>query len=205
MNGNQVVDHLSRLEARLEDDNIQIIKEDFPDEQLRHFGGMRIASKVLQSGFYWPNMFKDAHEFYHACDHCQRMGRLSRRQEMPLQNIVEIELFGLDFMVDYISKWTEVSAFPTNDAKSVMKFLHKNISTRFGTPCTLISDEGSHFDCKFVASALHRYGVKHKIATTYHPQKNDQVEVSNREIKQILEKVVNPTRKDWSSRLDEAL
>ncbi|XP_016676377.1 uncharacterized protein [Gossypium hirsutum] len=50
-----------------------------------------------------------------------------------------------------------------------------------------------------------RYGVKHKIATTYHPQTNGQVEVSNREIKQILEKVVNPTHKDWSSKLDEAL
>ncbi|KAA3487526.1 Transposon Ty3-G Gag-Pol polyprotein [Gossypium australe] len=40
---------------------------------------------------------------------------------------------------------------------------------------------------------------------TYHPQTNGQVVVSNREIKLILEKVVNPTRKDWSSRWDEAL
>jgi hypothetical protein len=50
-----------------------------------------------------------------------------------------------------------------------------------------------------------KYGVHHRVATTYHPQSNGQVEVSNREIKGILEKVVNPNRKDWSLRLDDAL
>ncbi|KAA3483208.1 Pol polyprotein [Gossypium australe] len=107
--------------------------------------------------------------------------------------------------VGYVSKWVEAVALPINDAKSVLKFLHKNILTRFGTPRTLISDECSHFDYKVVANALNRYGVKHKIATTYCPQKNGQAKVSNREIKQILEKVVNPKGKYWSSRLDEAL
>ncbi|XP_039054287.1 uncharacterized protein LOC120196583 [Hibiscus syriacus] len=40
---------------------------------------------------------------------------------------------------------------------------------------------------------------------TYHPQKNNQDELSNREIKQILEKVVNLRQKNWSPKLDEAL
>ncbi|XP_016755093.1 uncharacterized protein [Gossypium hirsutum] len=68
-----------------------------------------------------------------------------------------------------------------------------------------MSDEGSHFDYKLVANALNIYGFKHKIAMTYHPRTNGQAEVFNREIKKILEKVVNPTHKDWSSRLDEVL
>ena len=50
-----------------------------------------------------------------------------------------------------------------------------------------------------------KYGVKHKVATTYHPQSNGQTEVSNREIKKILEKVVNPIRKDWSLHLHDSL
>ncbi|XP_012477590.1 uncharacterized protein LOC105793211 [Gossypium raimondii] len=69
-----------------------------------------------------------------------------------------------------------------------MKFLYKNILTRFGTPSSIITDEGSHFDCKLIANALHRYGVKHKLATVYHPQTNGQVEISNNEIKKIPEK-----------------
>ena len=50
-----------------------------------------------------------------------------------------------------------------------------------------------------------KYGVRHKVATTYHPQSNGQAEVSKREIKKILEKLVNPTRKDWSLRLHDSL
>ncbi|PHT24629.1 hypothetical protein CQW23_35678 [Capsicum baccatum] len=55
-------------------------------------------------------------------------------------------------------------------------------------------------------SVLAKYGVKqHKVATPYHPQTSGQVEVSNREIKQILAKTVNANRKDWSRKLDDAL
>jgi hypothetical protein len=52
---------------------------------------------------------------------------------------------------------------------------------------------------------LSKYGIKHKVALAYHPQTNGQAEISNREIKQILEKTVCPSRKDWSRRLDDAL
>ena len=46
--------------------------------------------------------------------------------------------------VDYVSKWVEAIAATTNDAKVVLKLLHKNIFTRFGTPQAIISDEGTH-------------------------------------------------------------
>ena len=52
---------------------------------------------------------------------------------------------------------------------------------------------------------LRKYNVTHKVSTAYHPQTNGQAEVSNREIKSILEKMVNPSRKDWSLHLDDAL
>ena len=188
-----------------------------------HYGSERTAAKVLQSGFYWPTLFKDAHQFVKTCDRCQRVGNISKRNEMPLQTILEVEIFdvwGIDFMgpfpsslsnqyillaVDYVSKWVEAAALPSNDAKVVLKFLQKNIFTRFGTPRAIISDEGSHFCNKSFTALLAKYGVNHKVATAYHPQTNGQAEVSNREVKKILEKVVNPSRKDWSLRLDDAL
>jgi len=49
-----------------------------------HFGAQHTATKVLQSGFYWPTMFKDANAFVTACDRCQHTGNISRRNEMPL-------------------------------------------------------------------------------------------------------------------------
>ncbi|KAL4378778.1 hypothetical protein GQ457_02G021180 [Hibiscus cannabinus] len=132
------------------------------------------------------------------------------------KNILEVELFdvwGIDFMgpfpssfgnlyillaIDYVSKWVEAIATTHNDAKTVQRFIKKNIFTRFGTPRVIISDEGRHFDNRSIAAALRKLGINHKLSTAYHPQTNGQAEASNREIKSILEKVVNPNRKDWS-------
>ncbi|KAK6119639.1 hypothetical protein DH2020_046616 [Rehmannia glutinosa] len=82
--------------------------------------------------------------------------------------------------VDYVSKWIEAIATPTN----------KHIFTRFGTPRAIVSDEGTHFYNKLFNNLLSKYGVRHKIALSYHPQYNGQAEISNREVKQILEKTL---------------
>ena len=69
----------------------------------------------------------------------------------------------------------------------------------------MISDGGSHFCNCTIEALLKKYGVTHKVSAPYHPQTSGQAEVSNREIKQILEKAVSPNSKDWSQRLDDAL
>ncbi|XP_022852629.1 uncharacterized protein LOC111374214 [Olea europaea var. sylvestris] len=107
--------------------------------------------------------------------------------------------------VDYISKWVEAIALPTNDTKVVIEFLKKYIFTRYGTPRAIISDGGKHFINLQLVQLLNKYGVKHKVATPYHPQTNGQVEVLNRQLKRILEVTVNSSRKDWSKKLDDAL
>lgn len=58
-----------------------------------HLKGTIIATKVLQSGYFWTSLFKDANELFKTCDRCQRIGNISMRQEIPLTNILEIELF----------------------------------------------------------------------------------------------------------------
>ncbi|XP_050117637.1 uncharacterized protein LOC126595360 [Malus sylvestris] len=187
-----------------------------------HFGAKKTALKVLQSGFYWPTLFKDAHHFAMTCDRCQRTGNLSSRSQMPLQNILEVELFdvwGIDFMgpfptshgylyiivaVEYVSKWVEAIPTRTNDHKVVLSFLKEHIFTRFGTPRALISDGGSHFINKPFEALMKQYNITHKVATPYHPQTSGQVEVSNREIKHILEKTVSQNRKDWALKVSDA-
>ncbi|KAL6347344.1 hypothetical protein AAG906_016810 [Vitis piasezkii] len=82
-----------------------------------------------------------------------------------------------------------------NDHKVVLKFLKENIFSRFGVPKAIISDGGAHFCNKPFEALLSKYGVKHKVATPYHPQTSGQVELANREIKNILMKVVNSNEK----------
>ncbi|XP_076958668.1 uncharacterized protein LOC143634480 [Bidens hawaiensis] len=114
---------------------------------------------------------------------------------MPLQPILVVDIFdvwGIDFMgpfpnscgylyilfvVDYVSKWVESVAKRMNDHS--MNFT--------------------------VGKLFKRYGVNHRIATPYHPQTSGQVEVSNRQIKEILMKTIRVERKDWSIKLDVAL
>ncbi|RVW27153.1 Pro-Pol polyprotein [Vitis vinifera] len=157
------------------------------------------------------------------CDRCQRLGKLTKRNQMPMNPILIVELFdvwGIDFMgpfpmsfgnsyilvgVDYVSKWVEAIPCKQNDHRVVLKFLKENIFSRFGVPKTIISDGGAHFCNKPFEALLSKYGVKHKVATPYHPQTSGQVELANREIKNILMKVVNSNRKDWSIRLHDSL
>ncbi|XP_070011277.1 uncharacterized protein [Nicotiana sylvestris] len=138
----------------------------------------------------------------------------------PIQEVEVFDVWGIDFMgpfvgssgnkyilvaVDYLSKWVEAAAFPTDDARVVVGFLKKNIFTHFGTPRAIISDGGTHFYNRAFEKLLMKYVVHHKVATSYHPQTSGQVEVSNREIKSVLTKTVNATRTDWAKKLDDAL
>ncbi|GJX88812.1 reverse transcriptase domain-containing protein [Tanacetum coccineum] len=187
-----------------------------------HYGANYTAKKVFDSGFYWPTIYKDAHELVKNCDSCQRQGKISQRDEMPQNSIQVCEIFdvwGIDFMgpfpssrgnkyilvaVDYLSKWVEAKALPTNDARVVVKFL-KSLFARFGTPRAIISDRGTHFCNDKFAKVMSKYGVTHHLATAYHPQTSGQVEVSNCGLKRILERAVRENRASWSDRFDDAL
>ncbi|GJY99408.1 reverse transcriptase domain-containing protein [Tanacetum coccineum] len=184
-----------------------------------HHSALVTAKKVYESGFYWP---KDANEYVRQCDACQRSRNMSSRNEMPQNNIHVYEVFdvwGLDFMgpfpqsrgnkyilvvVDYVSKWVEAQAFPTNDAHVVVKFL-RSLFARFGVPKALISDTRTHFCNSQLEKALQRYGVTYKLSMAYHPQSNGQTKVTNKAIKHILERSVGYNPKDWSENLNDAL
>ncbi|GJX78411.1 reverse transcriptase domain-containing protein [Tanacetum coccineum] len=148
------------------------------------------AKKVFDSGFYWPTIYRDAHDLVTRCNACQHQGKISQKDEMP-QNAIQVceifDVWGINFIglfpsfrgnkyilvaVEYLSKWVKAKALPTNDARVVVKFL-KSLFTRFGTPRAIISDRGTHF-C------------------------NDQ-------FAKVMLKTVGENRASWSDKLDDAL
>ena len=105
-----------------------------------HFSAKKTAAKILQCRFYWPTLFRDAHTYCASCERCQKLGSISRRNMMPFNPILIVEIFnvwGIDFMgpfpnsfgnlyilvvVDYVSKWVEAVACKTNDHRVVVQF-----------------------------------------------------------------------------------
>nr|GFA09891.1 hypothetical protein [Tanacetum cinerariifolium] len=204
---NYAADHLSRLENPYE--NV------FDPKEINETFLSNLSTKLLIRT-------QDAFELVKRCDSCQRKGKISQKDEMPQNSIQVCEIFdvwGIDFMgpfpsskgnkyiliaVDYLSKWVEAKALPTNDARVVIKFL-KSLFSRLGTPKAIISDRGTHFCNDQFARVMSKYGVTHRLSTAYHPQTSGQVEVTNRGLKRILERTVGENRALWSDKLKDAL
>ncbi|GJV22090.1 reverse transcriptase domain-containing protein [Tanacetum coccineum] len=199
-----VADHSSRIEnPHMEVLTEREITDEFSDEHLMVLKSKSSNDepwlqqrKVFESGFIGIVVFKDANEYAEV-----------------------VNVWGLDFMgpfpesrgnkyilvaVDYVSKWVEAQALPTNDARVVVKFL-RQLFARFGVPKALISDRGTHFCNSQLEKTLQRYGVTHKLSTAYHPQSNGQTKVTNMAIKCILERSVRYNPKGWLEKLNDAL
>nr|GEU93030.1 DNA-directed DNA polymerase [Tanacetum cinerariifolium] len=120
-----------------------------------HHGANLTAKKVFDAGFFWPSIYRDAHDMIKTCDTCQRQGKISQRDEMP-QNAIQVceifDVWGIDFM----------SPFPSSKGNKA-----------------IISDRGTHFCNDQFTRVMIKYGVTHHLATAYHPQTSGQVEVSN--------------------------
>nr|GEX05838.1 reverse transcriptase domain-containing protein [Tanacetum cinerariifolium] len=153
-----------------------------------HHGANLTSKKVFDVGFFWPSIYCDAHDMIKTYD----------TWPFPSSKGNKYILVA----VDYLSKWVEAKALPTNDARVVVKFL-KSLFSRFGIPRAIISDRRTHLCNDQFTRVMIKYGVTHRLATTYHPQTSGQVEVSNHGLKHILERTVGENRDHRKLQLNE--
>ena len=138
----------------------------------------------------------------------------------PILEVKIFNLWGIDFIgpfppsngkeyilvaVDYVFKWVEAIPTRTNDHWEVLQFVRRCILSRYGCPKAIISDGSSRFNNAHFRALLKKYGVHHRITTLCHPKAYGQVEVSNKEVKSILKKIIRPDGKDWAHKLPNAL
>ncbi|RVW80776.1 Retrovirus-related Pol polyprotein from transposon 17.6 [Vitis vinifera] len=178
---NVVADHLSRL-AITHNSHVLPINDDFPEESLMllekapwyaHIANYLVTGEVPSEwkaqdrkhffakihAYYWEEPFL----FKYCADQIIRKCVPEEEQQGILSHCHENACGG-----HFASQ------------KTAMK---ENIFSRFGVPKAIISDGGTHFCNKPFETLLAKYGVKHKVATPYHPQTSGQVELANREIK----------------------
>ncbi|XP_023768988.1 uncharacterized protein LOC111917544 [Lactuca sativa] len=164
-------------------------------------GARALTGKVLRMGVYWPTIQQDAIEVTRKCGECQSYAPVQANPLAPLSNISSpwpfyrwgIDIVGpfpeaprkLKYMVvavDYITKWIEAEPLAFISGRHMIKFVWKNIMTRFVTPKVLIGNNGLQFVENPFREWCTAKGISQRFTSVAHPQANGQTEVSNRTI-----------------------
>eukprot|EP00253_Pinus_taeda_P024101 PITA_24101 len=184
----------------------------------------RTAFKILSLGYYSSSIFEDSKKYMKSSDSCQRMGRPTTTDEMPLQPQVHLDPFekwALEFIgpinptskgkkyilvcIDYVTKWAEAKALVRATEKTVVNFLFEEIFVRYGVPREIVTDQGTQFTSKLLKDITEKYQIKQRRSTPYHPQANGQVESTNKTLEGIITKTIAMNRKNWEEKLKDAL
>ena len=136
-------------------------------------------------------MQKEAQEYVKKCDQCQRF--VSNIHQLggvlnPLSSLWPFAQWGLDIVepfpkaagnkrwllvnTDYFTKWIEAEPLANIKDMDAKRFVWKNIVTRFGIPCTLISNNGLQFDSKAFRWYYYDLSITNRYSSSAYPQGN---------------------------------
>ena len=136
-------------------------------------------------------MQKEAQEYVKKCDQCQRF--VSNIHQLggvlnPLSSLWPFAQWGLDIVepfpkaagnkrwllveTDYFTKWVEAEPLANIRDMDAKRFVWKNIVTRFGIPCTLISNNGLQFDSKAFRWYYYDLSITNRYSSSAYPQGN---------------------------------
>ena len=190
--------------------------------QVGHLGIAK-TFEMVQRKFYWPGFFKAVEEFCRNCEVCAKNKAVPRpRSPMKPIEVVPIPFYmiGVDIIgplkttsrgnkyilsvIDYYTKYAEAVALPNQEAVTVARAL-EDIFARHGMPLVLLTDQGSNFESKVIASLCEMFGIEKRRTTAYHPQTDGLCERFNGILKSLLRMRVNQEKNDWDEQLPNAL
>jgi hypothetical protein len=191
-----------------------------------HYAGRETVQKVLRASPWWPTLHRDAKDYARVYDVCQRVGKPSRRDKIPLAPQMTLQAFekwAIDFVgpinppgkhtgaryiisaTEYLTKWVKARAVKDCSATKVVHFIFDDIITMFGCPKILMRDQGTHFINKIVEALTEEFAVHHQKSTPYHPQANGTVEAFNKILETTLTKIFIVNKDDWDLRVPTVL
>ena len=184
--------------------------------------GIRKTTARIRDRYFWPNMTKDIKELCKQCHMCAINKNNNPPNSAPLlpmetSNLEPFQRVAMDILgplpeakdgskyvlvlQDYFTKWPEVIALKTVDAKAVQNWLTNEIVPRYGVPTELITDQGVQFVSNNFKDFCNSLGVKQKFTSPFHPQTDGMVERFNRTFLNMIRNYVNENQTDWSSHI----
>jgi hypothetical protein len=190
-----------------------------------HFAARTTAHKILRDGYYWPTLFSDAYQHVQSCQPFQYFTDKPKIPAQPLKPVVveaPFQQWGLDFVGEfkdnsnngyrwilkatyYFTRWVE--SIPTKKATEevVMNFLEDRIITRFGVPSKITMDNAKAFSSYALVEFCFKYGITLSHSSNYYPQGNGLAESTNKNLMNILKRVVGENKKSWDSKIKYAV
>jgi transposase InsO family protein len=187
-----------------------------------HYARKGTTQKVLRAILWWPTLHRYAKDYYRACDVCQRAGKPSRRNEIPLTPQLTLQAFekwAIDFVgpinppgkhigsryiitvTEYLTRWDEARAVRDCSATTVARFKFYEIITTFRCPKILMSDQDTHFINKTIEALIEDIAIHHHKSTPYHLQENGSVEAFNKILATTLTKICSVNKDEWDLRV----
>lgn len=182
--------------------------------------GTSKTSELLQRWFYWPGMVKEVRDFVSKCQICKETKAPNKtlRPLMGKQFVVErpwqriyTDLLGpyprskhgnthLLIVLDQFTKYVLLHPIRRADASTIVLFLETNVFHMFGTPETILTDNGAQYDSRMFANLLRRYGITHTLTAIYSPQANASERV-NRSILSAIRAELKEDQTDWDAHI----
>jgi transposase InsO family protein len=169
-------------------------------------------------------MQKDTVNYVKKCDKCQRFSHSVHQPAGELQPLVSpwpFAQWGMDLVgplpkatgnrrwlivaSDYFTKWVKAKPLANIRDKDSIKFVWKNIITRFGIPKTIISDNGTQFTSKPFTKYCSELGIKNVYNSPAYPLSNGQAEASNKTVLDGIKKRLEDAKGRWVEELPNVL
>nr|XP_027191080.1 uncharacterized protein LOC101494924 [Cicer arietinum] len=189
-----------------------------------HANGHTMARKILRAGYYWLTMESDCFSHVKKCHKCQIYADKIHVPPTSLNVLTSpwpFSMWGMDVIgliepkasnghrfilvaIDYFTKWVEAASYANVTRSVVVRFIKRELICRYGLPNKIITDNATNLNNKMMKELCDNFKIQHHNSSPYRPKMNGAVEAANKNIKKIIQKMVE-TYKDWHEMLPFAL
>ncbi|XP_068211806.1 uncharacterized protein [Palaemon carinicauda] len=197
-----------------------ILQEAHESEWGGHLGIRKTLSKV-KDNFFWPSVKKDVVRHCKSCHQCQMVGKPNQKiTKAPLIPIPAVEepftqividivgplpktKTGFQYMLTIMDRTTRFpEVIPVRGIKSGIVIKHlMDFFSRYGLPREIQSDQGSNFTSREFQAKMNELGIKHNLASSYHPESQGILERFHSTLKNALTKYCLDHVEEWDKDL----